>query len=104
MWCRSRMAREPDAIARFSSQYRQLVRSGLRINLFVGQHGNCCTEVSLIQLVTSRRIDMDRLIQPRGNGYALSRDLNPRLVPVASCKPLGRETRKHPPGQVRKLA
>ena len=43
-------------------------------------------------------------IIPRGNGYALSRDLTPRLVPIASCKPLGRETRKHPPQQVRKLA
>src|SRR5438309_2810647 len=41
---------------------------------------------------------------PRGNGYALSRDLTPRLVPIASCKPVGRETRKHPPQQVRKLA
>jgi DNA modification methylase len=40
----------------------------------------------------------------RGNGYALSRDLTPRLVPVAGCKPLGRQTRKHPPRQVRKLA
>src|SRR5436309_4190803 len=40
----------------------------------------------------------------RGNGYAVSRDLNPKLVPIAGCKPLGRETRKHPPGQVRKLA
>lgn len=45
---------------------------------------------------------MDR--RRRGNGYALSRDLTPRLVPVAGCKPLGRETRKHPPQQVRKLA
>ena len=44
--------------------------------------------------------------QPRRgvNGYALSRDLTPRRVPVADCKPLGRETRKHPPQQVRKLA
>ena len=41
---------------------------------------------------------------PRGNGYVFSRDLTPRLVPVAGCKPLGRETRKHPPQQVRKLA
>ena len=40
----------------------------------------------------------------RGNGYIVSRDLNPQLVAIASCKPLGRETRKHPPGQVRKLA
>ena len=40
----------------------------------------------------------------RGNGYVLSRDLSPRLVPVANCKPLGRESRKHPPQQVRKLA
>jgi DNA methylase/ParB-like nuclease domain len=39
-----------------------------------------------------------------GNGYALSRNLNPQLVPIASCSPLGRGTRKHPPGQIRKLA
>jgi len=39
-----------------------------------------------------------------GNGYPLSRDLKPTLVPIASLRPLGRETRKHPPGQVRKLA
>jgi ParB-like chromosome segregation protein Spo0J len=39
-----------------------------------------------------------------GNGYVISRDLNPRLVSVAGLKPLGRETRKHPPEQVRKLA
>jgi ParB/Sulfiredoxin domain len=47
---------------------------------------------------------MDRLIRPRGNGYALARDLSPKLVPVAGLMPLGRETRKHPPQQVRKLA
>jgi DNA methylase len=40
----------------------------------------------------------------RGNGYVLSRDLTPQLIPIASCKPLGRETRKHSPHQVRKLA
>ena len=40
----------------------------------------------------------------RRNGYALSRDLTPRLVPLAGCKPLGRETRRHPPHQVAKLA
>src|SRR6516164_8263157 len=39
----------------------------------------------------------------RGNGFAVSRDLNPVLVPVESLKPLGRETRKHPPSQIRKL-
>ena len=39
-----------------------------------------------------------------GNGYALSRDLRPELVPVADCRPLGREIRKHPPHQLRKLA
>jgi hypothetical protein len=39
-----------------------------------------------------------------GNGYVLSRDLTPQLVPVSGCKPLGRESRKHPPQQVRKLA
>jgi len=47
---------------------------------------------------------VEKLPQLRANGYAVSRDLNPRLVRIASCKPLGRETRKHPPGQVRKLA
>jgi DNA modification methylase len=40
----------------------------------------------------------------RGNGYALSRNLTPRLIPVASCNPLGRETRTHPAHQLRKLA
>src|SRR5438067_4056230 len=47
---------------------------------------------------------MHRLSQCRGNGYAVSRDLSPKLVPVAGLMPLGRETRKHPPQQVRKLA
>ncbi len=45
---------------------------------------------------------MDRW--PRRNGYALSRDMTSQLVPVADCSPLGRETRKHPPQQVGKLA
>jgi hypothetical protein len=40
----------------------------------------------------------------RGNGFAISRDLNPQLVKVAGLKPLGRKTRKHPVGQIRKLA
>jgi hypothetical protein len=40
----------------------------------------------------------------RGNGYPISRDLSPRLVPIADCKPLGRETRGHTPRQVGKLA
>jgi hypothetical protein len=34
---------------------------------------------------------VEKLPQLRANGYAVSRNLNPRLVPVASCKPLGRE-------------
>jgi ParB-like nuclease domain len=38
-----------------------------------------------------------------GNGFAVSRDLNPSLVRVESLRPLGRETRKHPPSQIRKL-
>src|SRR5215212_7732656 len=38
------------------------------------------------------------------NGYAVSRNLMPQLYPVADCKPLGRETRRHSPQQVRKLA
>src|SRR5580693_2436895 len=40
---------------------------------------------------------------PRGNGFAVSRNLNPNLVGVETLKPLGRETRKHPPAQIRKL-
>jgi hypothetical protein len=47
---------------------------------------------------------MDRPIHRRGNGYALSRDLTPRLVRIAGLTPLGRETHKHPPRQLRKLA
>jgi DNA modification methylase len=54
--------------------------------------------------VMSRRHHPDRRIRRRGNGYALSRDLTPRLVPVLACTPLGRETRKHSPRQLGKLA
>ena len=38
-----------------------------------------------------------------GNGFAVSRDLNPKLADVAALEPLGRQTRKHPPAQIRKL-
>jgi ParB-like chromosome segregation protein Spo0J len=48
-------------------------------------------------------MDVDKIPLFRANGYAVSRDLNPKLVPVASCVPLGRETRKHPHKQLRKL-
>jgi DNA modification methylase len=41
---------------------------------------------------------------PRGNGYPIWRDLNPTLVCLEGLRPLGRETRKHPPGQIQKLA
>jgi len=40
----------------------------------------------------------------RGNGYIVSRDLKPRFVSTTSLTPLGREIRKHPAKQVRKLA
>jgi len=40
----------------------------------------------------------------RGNGYVISRDLKSRLVSLTGLQPLGRDTRKHPPGQIRKLA
>jgi hypothetical protein len=40
---------------------------------------------------------------PTSNGFSISRNLNPSLVRIESLKPLGRETRKHPPAQVRKL-
>ena len=39
----------------------------------------------------------------RGNGYALSRDLNAKLLAISGLTALGRETRKHPPAQIRKL-
>ena len=41
--------------------------------------------------------------RPGSNGYAVARNLNPKLLAVTSLNPLGRETRKHPPAQVRKL-
>ena len=40
----------------------------------------------------------------RANGYAVARDLSPKLVSVCDLKLLGRETRKHSTEQVRKLA
>ena len=39
-----------------------------------------------------------------GNGYVLSRDLTPQLVPLARLQGAGRESHTHPPRQVRKLA
>ena len=47
---------------------------------------------------------MNQPPQRRGNGFVLSRDLNAKLIPIASCKRLGRDTRKHPSVQIRKLA
>ena len=46
---------------------------------------------------------MNRQPMLGGNGFAVSRNLDPNLVRVESLKPLGRETRKHPPSQIRKL-
>jgi DNA modification methylase len=40
----------------------------------------------------------------RPNGYAVSRDLNARLVPLADLRHFGRETRKHPAEQIKKIA
>src|SRR6516164_2246911 len=39
----------------------------------------------------------------RRNGFVTSRNLSSRLVPVETLKPLGRESRKHPASQIRKL-
>src|SRR3984885_2170666 len=47
---------------------------------------------------------MDRQPALRGNGFAVSRDLDPKLVRIDALKPLGRLTRKHPPKQIQKLA
>jgi DNA modification methylase len=38
------------------------------------------------------------------NGFILSRDLRPRLVPLAGLTPMGRHARKHPSSQIGKLA
>jgi DNA modification methylase len=46
---------------------------------------------------------VDRQPVLRGNGFAVSRDLNPKFVRVDALRPLGRQTRKHPPAQIRKL-
>src|SRR5258706_12834604 len=46
---------------------------------------------------------MNRQPMLHRNGFAVSRNLDPKLVLVESLKPLGRETRKHPPSQIRKL-
>src|ERR1700726_3092482 len=46
---------------------------------------------------------MNRQPMLRGNGFAVSRNLDPNLVRVESLTPLGRGTRKHPPSQIRKL-
>lgn len=47
---------------------------------------------------------MREVIPLRANGFAVSRDLSPRLVPAAGLVHLGREVRKHPPAQLRKVA
>ncbi len=46
---------------------------------------------------------MHEEIPRRGNGFAVSRDLIPKLVPVMGLSRLGRDTRKHPPAQIKKL-
>jgi DNA modification methylase len=46
---------------------------------------------------------MEKSNRNRGNGYALSRNMTARLISVESCRPLGRETKKHPPQQILKL-
>src|SRR6516225_8728510 len=55
-------------------------------------------------MVPPKETIMEQPPSPRGNGYVVSRNLNSHLVPVATLKPLGRETRKHPASQIRKLA
>src|SRR5258706_1452560 len=46
---------------------------------------------------------MNRQPMLHRNGFAVSRNLDPNLVRVESLKPLGQDTRKHPPSQIRKL-
>jgi hypothetical protein len=47
---------------------------------------------------------MREVVPRRANGYPVSRDLTARLVPVAGLRHLGRETRKHSPAQIKKVA
>ena len=47
---------------------------------------------------------MPPLSHTRENGFPLARDLDPSLIRIDEFKPLGREVRKHPPAQIRKLA
>jgi DNA modification methylase len=49
-------------------------------------------------------VEMAETIPTGDNGFATSRDLTPTLVAVESLRRLGRETRTHPPAQLRKLA
>ena len=56
-----------------------------------------------LRLAHLKEIVMYRAPTPGGNGFAVSRDLNPKLTDVSSLKPLGRETRKHSSAQLRKL-
>ncbi len=46
---------------------------------------------------------MTRHLSLWSNGYAVARDLHPKLIDVDRLRPLGRDTRKHPPGHIRKL-
>jgi DNA modification methylase len=46
---------------------------------------------------------IDFVTHPSSNGFPIARDLTPRLVRIDQLRPLGREARKHPRGQIRKL-
>ena len=48
--------------------------------------------------------ELDLAAPRRANRFVVSRDLNPKLVPLTDLRPLGRATRKHPPSQIKKLA
>ena len=47
---------------------------------------------------------MTQRLTLRDNGYALARDLKPNLIALDLLRALGRQTRKHPDNQLRKLA
>jgi ParB-like chromosome segregation protein Spo0J len=56
-------------------------------------------------MTTKRRVQSSQPKRAGGaNGFPLSRDLTPRLVPAGSLKPLGRDVRKHSKAQIAKLA
>jgi hypothetical protein len=97
------------------SQLSKIEISTIADNRQIATHGSCAYSCVIIrrQFGGGYQWGADRMERnqvkttgrvARGNGFILSRDLNAHRVAVASCRPLGRETRKHPAAQLGKLA